>query len=215
VPAVGPLRPGEEAAAARVLARAFLDTPLNRAVYEGRGARFRERANTAGMRALLEVAGSHGLVLAAGEPGRLAGALVAVPPGAFPLPLPPPRVRLRTLWHQGFRAARRWAAASRALGRAHRVGFHWYLAILGVEPARQGRGLGRALLERFLAAVDAAGEAAYLETDRAENVPFYTGAGFRVRERVCVLGVPVWLLHRPGATPKPPGPRRADRDGLD
>jgi len=200
---------------ARLLGRAFRDTPLNQAVYAGRGARFRERATAAGMRALLEVGRSHGLILVTGEPGRPAGALVAAPPGAFPLPLPPPRRRLHTLWRQGLRAAGRWAAVSRALGRAHPVGFHWYLAVLGVEPERQGQGLGRALLGRFLTAVDAAGEAVYLETDRPENLRFYAGAGFRVRDRLELLGVPVWLLQRPGAGGEGDSSRWADARGVD
>jgi len=199
----------------RLLGRAFRDTPLNRAVYGRRRVAFRERATAAGMRALLEVGRSHGLVLVAGDPGRPTGALVAVPPGAFPLPLPPPRLRLRTLWWQGLRAAGRWAAVSRTLGRAHPVGLHWYVAVLGVEPEHQGQGLGRALLARFLTAVDAGGEATYLETDRPENLRFYAGVGFGVRDRLEVLGVPVWLLQRPGAGARHGSSRPADRESLE
>ncbi|MEJ5223720.1 MAG: GNAT family N-acetyltransferase [Anaerolineales bacterium] len=36
-------------------------------------------------------------------------------------------------------------------------GPHWYLVVLGVEPAHQGRGLGRALLQPVLARADAGG----------------------------------------------------------
>lgn len=57
---------------------------------------------------------------------------------------------------------------------------HWYLSMIGVDPARQGRGLGSALLKHTLASIDADGAAAYLESSNPKNVPLYERFGFEV-----------------------------------
>jgi GNAT superfamily N-acetyltransferase len=57
---------------------------------------------------------------------------------------------------------------------------HWYLAVLGVEPAMQGRGLGGALMRPVLEKADRQGLPCYLETAVEENVPFYRSHGFDV-----------------------------------
>jgi len=57
---------------------------------------------------------------------------------------------------------------------------HWYLSMIGVDPARQGRGLGSALLKHNLAIVDAEGGLAYLESSNPKNVPLYERFGFEV-----------------------------------
>ena len=55
----------------------------------------------------------------------------------------------------------------------------WYLSILGVSPAAQGRGLGARLLAPTLAEADAAGVPCYLETFTPRSVAFYERLGFR------------------------------------
>jgi ribosomal protein S18 acetylase RimI-like enzyme len=57
---------------------------------------------------------------------------------------------------------------------------HWNLGPIGVHPLLQGRGIGKALLQSFLAMVDEQGLAAYLETDVDPNVALYEKFGFRV-----------------------------------
>ncbi len=57
---------------------------------------------------------------------------------------------------------------------------HWYLSMIGVDPARQGRGLGSALLKQGLALCDAEGAPAYLESSNPKNVPLYERHGFAV-----------------------------------
>lgn len=57
---------------------------------------------------------------------------------------------------------------------------HWYLPWLAVDPARQGEGLGGALLEECLARVDADRMPAYLETPNPRTVPLYERHGFEV-----------------------------------
>lgn len=57
---------------------------------------------------------------------------------------------------------------------------HWYLSILGADPARQKSGVGSALLRPVLRRCDREGRAAYLEASRIENVPYYERFGFEV-----------------------------------
>jgi ribosomal protein S18 acetylase RimI-like enzyme len=75
---------------------------------------------------------------------------------------------------------------------------HWYLWALGVDPPRQGRGIGSRLLEPVLARAGADGAACYLDTGTERNVLFYEKRGFQaVHEgQVPKLGVQVWAMLR-------------------
>jgi GNAT superfamily N-acetyltransferase len=74
---------------------------------------------------------------------------------------------------------------------------HWYLAIIGVRPEHQGRGLGAALMAPVLSRADADGVACYLETAEPDNVPFYRKQGFvTLRQGVVPAGVPYWTMRR-------------------
>lgn len=55
---------------------------------------------------------------------------------------------------------------------------HWYLAMIGVDPAHQRKGVGAALLETGLRRCDHDHVAAYLECSSVANVPFYQRHGF-------------------------------------
>lgn len=57
---------------------------------------------------------------------------------------------------------------------------HWYLPLIGVEPAQQGRGIGSALLRPVLAECDRDGLPAYLEATNPRNVALYLRHGFEV-----------------------------------
>lgn len=168
----------------------------------GGGPRRRLRAERAGMRATLEAARGRADVRVARAADGLVGALVALPPWVFPLPPPGPRAQLRTLAAQGFRAAARWRTVFERLARHHPPEPVAYLSLLGVEPERQGCGVGSALLEAWLAHVDAAGAPAWLETARPENLPFYQRAGFEVAGELDIFAVSVWLMGRPAARSK-------------
>lgn len=55
---------------------------------------------------------------------------------------------------------------------------HYYLFFLGVEPARQGEGLGSRMLRHMLARCDAERMPAYLEATHPGLVPFYERHGY-------------------------------------
>lgn len=64
--------------------------------------------------------------------------------------------------------------------RLHPSDPHWYLEVMGVTPAAQGRGLGGRMLEPVLEIADREGSDCYLETANADNVGFYKRHGFDV-----------------------------------
>jgi len=68
---------------------------------------------------------------------------------------------------------------------------HWYLAIIGVDAARQGRGLGAQLMEAALARCDEDGVIAYLESSNPANIPLYQRHGFEVIGEIQVGDMPV------------------------
>ncbi|MBW2268346.1 MAG: GNAT family N-acetyltransferase [Deltaproteobacteria bacterium] len=74
---------------------------------------------------------------------------------------------------------------------------HWYLAVLGTEPAAQGRGIGSELLRGTLEECDRTGTLAYLESSKESNLPFYERHGFRVDAAFSPPGGPqLWAMTR-------------------
>jgi GNAT superfamily N-acetyltransferase len=76
---------------------------------------------------------------------------------------------------------------------------HMHLGPIAVSPSLQGRGVGRALMERYLESLEQERIAGYLETDRPENVAFYEKFGFAVRHSEKLVGVQTWYMWRPAA----------------
>lgn len=60
----------------------------------------------------------------------------------------------------------------------HPAGDCWYLPLIGVDPASQGRGLGAALLRYALQRCDQDDVAAYLESSNPRNISLYERHGF-------------------------------------
>lgn len=87
-------------------------------------------------------------------------------------------------------------AVLEAMGRAHPTESHWYLPLIGVDVALQGRGIGSTLLQHSLAVCDRLGLPAYLEATSPGNAALYERHGFRRREPLqvgsCPLITPMW-----------------------
>jgi ribosomal protein S18 acetylase RimI-like enzyme len=75
---------------------------------------------------------------------------------------------------------------------------HWYLAVIGSDTSVRGQGYGQALMRSRLDRVDAEHAPAYLESSKAENVPYYQRFGFEVTgEMVLPNGGPtLWPMWR-------------------
>jgi ribosomal protein S18 acetylase RimI-like enzyme len=79
---------------------------------------------------------------------------------------------------------------------------HWYLDVIAVEPARQGRGIGGTLLRAVSARADADGTPVVLLNYQPTNLPLYQRNGYEV---VCHgaapgSGLPWWGMRRdPGS----------------
>jgi len=75
---------------------------------------------------------------------------------------------------------------------------HWYLPIIGVTPAWQGRGYGAALLRPMLERCDRERIPAYLEASTPRNRALYERHGFEVVEECSYAAdaPPMWRLWR-------------------
>jgi len=99
-------------------------------------------------------------------------------------------------------------AALRALSaveHAHPSAPHYYLAVIGTRPDRQGTGVGSSVLRPILDRCDAEGLGAYLESSKERNLPFYRRHGFETTGEIRLPGGPiVWPMWR---DPLPPPDR--------
>jgi ribosomal protein S18 acetylase RimI-like enzyme len=83
------------------------------------------------------------------------------------------------------------------MGASHPEEDHYYLQLLGADPACQGMGYGTAMLERSLIAVDEAHLPAFLVSSNARNQPLYERFGFRVTQTIQKGSSPsVWPMLR-------------------
>jgi ribosomal protein S18 acetylase RimI-like enzyme len=201
-PEVEPLAPARAAEAAGVLARAFLRDPAW--VWALPDERRRARVLSWFFRAATRYALRHGEVHATrGEPE---GAAIVLPPEC-------PRLDDRRLvraglWQMPLRAGprgfRRFVTQGRVLDERHDRDVpprHGYVWLLGVDPARQGRGVGSRVLASVTSRCDGARVPTYLDTTNERNLPFYRRHGFEVAHRGVFPGgdCRYWTLIRPPA----------------
>lgn len=132
------------------------------------------------------------------------GAAVWLPPGAHPMS---PARRMRYLaaafpGPRGFpavvRAAPIFLRLYRAIEKVHPHRPQWYLGLLGLDPAQQGRGGGTRVLEPGLGRCDEAGLFAYLETSKEANLAWYGRHGFTIADELRPIpkAPPVWTMER-------------------
>lgn len=77
---------------------------------------------------------------------------------------------------------------------------HWYLDILGVDPAQASTGIGSALLTHGLERSDQSGRCVFLDTLSEDNVQFYERYDFEVTSQFALpSGLPIWtMVRQPG-----------------
>jgi GNAT superfamily N-acetyltransferase len=104
----------------------------------------------------------------------------------------PPGRWASTRWEDATQGPGAMVALGRQLGRAQRARTdmetphrelpdHWYLLYVGVDPARQGRGLGSEVMRPVLEECDRTGTPAYLEATCERNRNLYLRHGFTDR----------------------------------
>jgi GNAT superfamily N-acetyltransferase len=131
-----------------------------------------------------------------------AGVAMWLPPGHRRAPLLDSLRQLPALARlTGWRRLRSIGDAVAALDehrRRHVPEPHFYLSALGVEPERQGEGIGTALLRPTLDRCDRERIPAYLETAVARNVLLYERLRFDVVEEIDLPGTDIhgWLMLR-------------------
>lgn len=165
---------------AAVLTRSFLDDPLMEFLCPEHATR------GADLQVLFTVAASAGLrrghtYVLTDPTGDMAGAAIWSPPEVEPLSddeVGP--VVDAIISRYGDEGLMRMGAMTEAMDANHPDSPHLYLFIVGIDPSRQGNGLGALLLEPTLANCDATGTAAYLESTNPRNVGFYQRLGFDI-----------------------------------
>ncbi len=207
-----PLPPSSLPAAARLYARAFSADPLM--VHYLPDPAVRAQALPAFMHVALRYTHSHGEVWAAQNADGLAGVACWLPPGHWELSawgmvrsalgvvtLGQAWQILRSFTRSGARGSflGQVSAMESKIDRIHRTTLpvpHWYLMILGVDPACQGQGIGSRLIAPQLARARAAGLPCYLETMLERDVAFYRKNGFTVAYDADLLpgGLHVWAM---------------------
>jgi ribosomal protein S18 acetylase RimI-like enzyme len=191
---IGALEAGDLNDALGVLARGMRDNPVHVAALGDDPGR-REKKIRRMFSAVLPVMG-HSVLVARHHDNSVLGVLGVAAPGRCQadarqkmrltlglLPLGPPSLS-RSL---------RWVGTWAKQDPKER---HWHLGPVAVDAHLQGLGIGSKLMRVFCAQMDAAGEDAYLETDKPENVRFYERFGFEVVGEADVLDVPNWYMQR-------------------
>jgi ribosomal protein S18 acetylase RimI-like enzyme len=173
--------PSDAAGIGALFARAFAADPVTSWVTpdSARRAGLLQRLNTAIAR---HEGIPRGSTYVAETPAGLVGAAVWQPPGQRPVNWRAPQYAVPFALTAGLALGRdipRMTAAGRAAAKARPRRPHWYLQLLGVDPAAQHSGVGSAIVLDQLRRIDEQRQPAYLETT-VENLEFYERFGFEV-----------------------------------
>ena len=127
------------------------------------------------------------------------GGAIWIPPDEWRVPIGATLGELRPMTRVfGRRLPLAFRSRLRMEARHPRKPPHWYLAVMGVVPERQGRGLGTALMKPGLDALDQAGTPAYLEASTPRSRELYRRNGFDVTGEFNLPsgGPPLWQMWR-------------------
>lgn len=192
MPDVRPATTADLPAIGRVLAAAFADDPLSRYMASPKADWAAQAPPWFEANARAQLRG-HGEVWVDGSEGStgVRGAAIWSPPGHWKGTLGQAvAIAIPSLRLFRSRATKALRVLSDIEGAHPADPPHWYLAILGTDPARQGAGVGSALIRKVTERCDLQGLGAYLESSKEQNVPFYARHGFEVI-----------ALHDPGDQP--------------
>jgi ribosomal protein S18 acetylase RimI-like enzyme len=202
---VAVLFPNQDAEAAEVLGRAFVDDPLIKAILppiEDAAARAQRMGQMFAV-ALASQRASGQPVMGILHQGRVGAAAiieqVARPPSTASMVLHGIALLPALAKAGGLGGVRRAVAALDILSRNRPLQPHLYLNVLGVEPALQGRHFGVSVLDwlrnQTSLRTDLVG--VYLETATEANVAYYRHVGYRVTGEIFPLGVRMWQMLQP------------------
>lgn len=134
-----------------------------------------------------------------GTRGEIEGVALWIPPGA-PRRRPPAATLVTVPVRLGRALPRLLRVARSTVELEERACAypHWYLSGIGVNPERQGLGIGSALMRAGLERADAAAERAVLITHSEGNLPFYERHGFSIvaEEDIAGGGPHAWAMTR-------------------
>ena len=201
-PKVVVLFPDQDAEAASVLGRAFVDDPLIKAILPPIQDSA-ERARRMGQMFAVALASQRH----SGQPlvgvlheGRVGAAAiieqVARPPTVASIVLHDLTLLPALIQAGGLGTVWRVIAALDVLSHHRPSEPHLYLNVLGVEPILQRRHFGITLLDwlREQAALRSSLVGVYLETATEANVSYYSHVGYRVTGEIYPLGVRMWQM---------------------
>ncbi len=182
------------------LGRAFFDDPLMEYILPDEGKR--GPASTWFFTAAAKLGHHYGEVYTTGE--KVDGNAIWLPPGKVKVSIPK-MIRSGMLMAPikfGLGPFSRFLTVMNTLEHLHDRDMpepHWYLMVLGVDPPRQGQGVGGALIQPIIERADADGLPCYLETMKTRNVTFYEKHGFSVivEDDLPKGGPHFWTMKRP------------------
>ena len=171
-PSVTALTPADQTAATQTIVLAFAADPMARWTWPEAGTYLEAMPRM--VRAFAGEAFTLGTAWATGD---CAATAMWLPPGAHS-----DEDGLTAVIEDTVPAARRAEADPifEQMARYHPEEPHWYLPLIGADPAHQGEGLGQALMVHALARVDRDHAPAYLESSNPRNIPFDPRPGFEI-----------------------------------
>ena len=191
---VGDLAERDHEAAAWVLARGMRDNPMHVAAYGPDPAR-REAVHYRIVKAVFRLA-RHNQPIGVWRDGTLVACTGALSDGGCRPDFAQTVRVIPTIVGVGPRTAGRigrWVSDWR---RRDPDEPHVHLGPLAVDRDLQGQGIGSVMLAEHCRRLDAAGALGYLETDKPENVRFYSKQGYEVVAEAPVIGVHCWFMRR-------------------
>jgi GNAT superfamily N-acetyltransferase len=185
----------------RALGRAFYDDPVSMWIMPN------DKARAAHQRKFFAAVTRHhhlagGGVEVAGDGSTIGAAALWDPPGRWKQSTREQLMMLPSFifgFGPQLSTGRRLGDLFARMKRGHPEEPHWYLAVIGSDPSVRGKGYGQALMRSRLDRVDAEHAPAYLESSKADNVPYYERFGFEVTGEIVIPdgGPTLWPMWRP------------------